>query len=309
MPEFSVIIPLYNKTNYVEKTIESVLRQSFEDYEIIVVDDCSTDDGFSKVGKFDDSRIKLFRHARNKGLSATRNTAISNAKGSIIALLDADDIWKPEHLENIFILKNKYAKATIYGTNWIQKIGNTFLEPIRNIPSEPEHLFIDDFWNASLYEPLVCPSSLAFKKEVINRIGGFDELIQVGEDTDFLIRTNLKYGFAYHNTASCIYTVFSENQITTGNLGTKKLPDFNSFEEQNPKNFQLKRFLDIQRYTYALKYKEEESKEFSKICRQINLKNLNKKQRFLMKSPRWIYKILKKIKVSLLKKSVRITSF
>ena len=85
----------------------------------------------------------------------------------------------------------------------------------KNVASGKEHFLISDFFSASIKQPLVCPSSLAFKKEVFYSVGGFNENIEVGEDTDFLIRANLQYKFAYHNKPTCIYTLFSENQITS----------------------------------------------------------------------------------------------
>ena len=90
---FSIIIPLYNKEKYIVNTIKSVLNQSFSKFEVIVVDDGSSDNGVNAVKKIDDSRIKIITQ-KNQGVSAARNNGIKNAKYEYIAFLDADDLWK-----------------------------------------------------------------------------------------------------------------------------------------------------------------------------------------------------------------------
>src|SRR5690606_38944730 len=96
----SVVIPLYNKEVYIKQTIENVLKQSYQEFEILVVDDGSKDNGPAIVKSFTDSRIKLIQKI-NGGVSSARNVGIQNAKYEYIAFLDADDIWLPNHLEEI----------------------------------------------------------------------------------------------------------------------------------------------------------------------------------------------------------------
>ena len=100
MPLFSVVIPLYNKENYISETINSVLKQSVQDFELIVINDGSTDKSLDIVKSFNDFRISLIDQ-KNIGLSATRNKGIKLAKGRIVALLDADDLWQPNFLKEI----------------------------------------------------------------------------------------------------------------------------------------------------------------------------------------------------------------
>ena len=90
---FSVVIPLYNKEGYVLETIKSVFNQTFSNYEVIVVNDASTDNSLEIVKSINDKRVRIIEHHKNRGLSATRNTGISNAKNEFIAFLDADDCW------------------------------------------------------------------------------------------------------------------------------------------------------------------------------------------------------------------------
>ena len=108
MAFFSIIIPLFNKENFILNTLQSVFNQSFTDYEIIIVDDCSTDNSLKIVMENSSDKVKIVRHEINKGLSATRNTGIKNATAKYIAFLDADDLWKPRKLDLQidFLLKN-----------------------------------------------------------------------------------------------------------------------------------------------------------------------------------------------------------
>jgi glycosyltransferase involved in cell wall biosynthesis len=101
VPLYSVIIPLYNKSKYIERAINSVLKQTFDDFEVIVVDDGSTDDGPGKVEAFVDSRIVLVRQ-ENSGVSSARNRGIKEARGQYIAFLDSDDEWRENKLEKHF---------------------------------------------------------------------------------------------------------------------------------------------------------------------------------------------------------------
>ena len=99
MPSVSVIIPTYNYGRFIERAVNSVLSQSYQDYEIIIIDDGSTDDTKNRVVvKYHDERIIYIRHDMNRGPSAARNTGIKSSKGEFIAFLDSDDEWEPDKL-------------------------------------------------------------------------------------------------------------------------------------------------------------------------------------------------------------------
>src|SRR5579885_1362295 len=109
-PRLSVVIPLYNKAPHVARAIESVQRQSVRDFELIVVDDGSTDGGAGIVGAIDDSRIRLITQP-NAGASAARNRGVGEARGELIAFLDADDTHNPLFLEEILGLAARHEEA------------------------------------------------------------------------------------------------------------------------------------------------------------------------------------------------------
>src|SRR5436190_11436655 len=98
-PTVSVVIPVFNRAVAVRRAIDSVLAQTFQDFEIIVVDDGSTDDTAESVSSFQDPRITLIRHDRKRGGSAARNTGIRSSSGAYVAFLDSDDEWLPAKLE------------------------------------------------------------------------------------------------------------------------------------------------------------------------------------------------------------------
>lgn len=117
----SIITPAYNSSKYLPETIKSVLNQTFTDWEMIIVDDCSKDNTYSVCCDFakKDNRIKVFRHEQNSGVASARNTALMYAKGEYIAFLDSDDLWKEEKLEKqlSFMKDNDYAFSyTAYQT-------------------------------------------------------------------------------------------------------------------------------------------------------------------------------------------------
>ena len=118
MPFFSVIIPLYNKAPYVAKTIESVLRQTFSDYELMVIDNGSTDGSGDIVAKYSDPRLQIHRIEENAGVSNARNKGVELTSAPYITFLDADDWWEPSFLEEMARLIEKHPSAGIYGTSY-----------------------------------------------------------------------------------------------------------------------------------------------------------------------------------------------
>ena len=118
MPHFSVIMPLYNKAPYVRKAVESIVGQSFTDWELIIVDDCSTDSSTAVVEQITDPRIRIVRLEKNGGVSAARNRGVAESAATYICFLDADDWWEPTFLEEMAGLVERHPNAGIYGTGY-----------------------------------------------------------------------------------------------------------------------------------------------------------------------------------------------
>lgn len=141
-PIVSIITPLYNSKSYIERTIESVLNQSYNNWELIIVDDCSTDNGLSIVGNYVkiDNRIKVLKNEQNSGAAISRNKAIELAQGKYIAFLDSDDQWDKYKLEKqvAFMEKKKIDFSFTY-YNHIDEEGNEISKTV-NLPSKVDYV-------------------------------------------------------------------------------------------------------------------------------------------------------------------------
>lgn len=313
MPFFSVVIPLYNKQNYIQNTIESALNQTFKDFEIIVVNDGSTDDSLMVVEQnfSQNSNIRLFNR-KNFGLSATRNFGIKKAKGDIIALLDADDFWNSNYLFSIYELQKKFPSADLFGTDYIELYSKeNFLEPKKNISKELKNtsFLVDNYFKISLYQPIFTSSNFAFKKSIYE-IVKFNEKTQFGEDIEFFIKCNLNYKLAYCYKSLVKIQFNIPNQMTRAGFKGKTIIDFNQFEKFCTKNISLKKYIDRYRYYFLIDCKiNRDLVNLNKLKENLIVSNLTMKQRFLLKCPLVIIKLFKKIKIYFLRMNIRLTSY
>lgn len=312
MSFFSVIIPLYNKENYIEKALKSVLNQNFRDFEIIIVDDCSTDNSLSKITPYSDSRIKIIQKSKNLGLSAARNTGIQNSASDYITFIDADDLWEPFFLDEIFNLIKMYPEASIFGTNYqeITAKGKPIDIIIPNSLQSETRKLIPDFFSLNISQPMYCYTSVAFHKNAFENAGYFDETITFAEDIDFNIRANLTNTLAYSSKVCASYLLSSENQITSSKISNKVIPDLDKYQSLCTKENNLEKYLDFNRYVFAMHYKTEKNKIlFAEIKRRINNKNITTKQVLLLKLPLFIVLMIRRLKSFLIQFNIKISSY
>lgn len=309
-PYFSVIIPLYNKENFVLNTLKSVMNQTFTDYEIIIIEDCSTDKSLEIVSKIKNDTIRIIRHEKNKGLSASRNTGIKNANANYLAFLDADDLWKENYLQELFQLTNDFPEAHLFATNYEEFYSDAkILLPENNSKKLQNNSLITDFFEISLAQPLYCPSSFCVEKSVFETVGYYDETITFGEDVDFNIRANSEFLLAYSKKPLVHYLMLSENQITQSKISGKIITNFDKFETNNHSK-SLKNFLDFHRYIMAKHYKLEGNNEnFRKMKNGISTSSLNNKQLILLHLPSSVLKFANLIKALFLSKGIRFTTY
>lgn len=195
----SIVIPLYNKEKYIKKTLDSVLKQTYSDYEIIIVDDGSTDGGVDVVRTYTNSSIKLIQQA-NKGVSAARNTGIINAKYDYIAFIDADDYWAPTFLEKMIEIINYYPEISIYSSKYAYIKNNKVEEKTDFFSSNEKYILFDLIGECcSKARFPINASSVIIKKDSIVNAGYFDERIKVFEDYDLFVRIALFSKVAYLN--------------------------------------------------------------------------------------------------------------
>ncbi len=184
MPQISVIIPLYNKEQTIARASRSVLRQTVPDFEVIVVDDGSTDAGPRLAESTGDARLRLLRQA-NQGVSAARNRGVAEARSPWEAFLDADDEWKPTFLERIRHLANRFPDASVLATSYVfcGADGRAWYPLLRGIPPRPwEGVLPDYFAVAARSDPPLWSSAVAVKREALLAVGGFPVGITSGED-------------------------------------------------------------------------------------------------------------------------------
>ncbi|MDE6007404.1 MAG: glycosyltransferase family 2 protein [Muribaculaceae bacterium] len=211
----SVVIPLYNKEAHISKTLDSVLTQTFQDFEIIVIDDGSTDNSIDRAKAVIDPRIRIISQP-NSGVSAARNRGINEAGGEFIAFLDADDLWLPNYLETQFKLTEDYPECDVFAVNY--KFRNSNAEDsetiIRNIPFEGETGILSNYFKvAATSNPPIWTGSVMIRTKALLDVGGFPVGIRSGEDLLTWAKLAIKFKIAYSKIPLAIFnqTSFSSN--------------------------------------------------------------------------------------------------
>lgn len=222
-PLFSVVIPLYNKEKNIGGTIDSVLNQTFSDFELIVVDDGSTDRSAEIVASYDDPRIRLIRK-KNGGVSSARNRGILEAQGEYIAFLDADDSWGENHLYEIAKLINEYGSdATAFVTNFARKFpdGSWYVNR-----SDMKRGLVKDFFKQTNKRSFVNSSCVCIDREALIEVGLFNEKYTHGEDIDLWFRLGRKFSFAYSPEVTSVYNIDpTSGSCATMNYATESAKD------------------------------------------------------------------------------------
>lgn len=195
---FSIIIPLYNKEASIAQTLDSVMAQECQDFEVVVVDDGSTDGGAAVVENYGDPRIRLVRQ-ENAGVSAARNRGIEEAKGEYVAFLDADDVWMPRFLSEIVALQREFPQCRAQATNYVFN-SNGVKSPtiLRKVPFSGERgVLVNYFEVASCSHPPVWTSAVCIERRLLLEIGGFPVGINSGEDLLTWARVAVRTDWAY----------------------------------------------------------------------------------------------------------------
>lgn len=189
-PVVSVIIPTYNRAHLIERALDSVLAQTYENMDIIVVDDASIDDTEAVVRRYSDSRIRYVRHDQNQGGSAARNSGIRLAKGEYIAFLDSDDEWVPEKVQrHLDVFQTHPEYHVVYSA-----VKNVYPDGTFRIRQHdgPEGEIFDQLMVRNVVGPT---SAFVIKRECFARVGGFDESLPSAQDYDMWLRLAKHYRF------------------------------------------------------------------------------------------------------------------
>lgn len=193
-PLVTVIIPTYNRSATIQRSIDSVLGQSYKELELIIVDDCSSDNTVEIVNSYQDKRIKLICLPENRGANVARNKGICAAKGEYIAFQDSDDEWLKDKLEIQLAYINRTRKKVCY-------CQHTLITETEKI-SIPEYTDQKENYEEKITDVLrkrnvISTQTLIIHKEVVEKIGMFDETLKRLQDYEFVIRICQKYRVAY----------------------------------------------------------------------------------------------------------------
>lgn len=313
MTKFSVVIPLYNKEKEISNTLNSVLAQSFQDFEVIIIDDGSTDNSLKKVKQVKDNRFNIYEK-HNEGVAKTRNMGIDLASGKYVAFLDADDYWEPNHLEVINDLIKDFPSYSWFATSYFKQYSNRvkvkMCSPIFETTFERGP--ISDYFKYSIVDPLAWTSAVTFEKQFLTNLGKFDTKIThgAGEDTDLWIRAALKSPLVFSTSLTAYHVMHADNRISNTKTHLRKFFNLDNYEGFCQEHNGLKKYLDLNRFSIALQYKlSGDLDSFQRYIAKINPNSLNKKQKLLLKLPQNILKRLLFIKQKLQKNGIYLTAF
>lgn len=191
MPKISVVIPAYNSMSFLPKTLDSVFEQTFSDFEILVINDGSTDHTAQWVSSLTDNRVRLVNQ-ENQGCAIARNTGVLASRGQYIAFLDADDLWEPTKLEKQVHILDTLPTVGLVNT-WISNIDRegtpTGKLGISNAEGYVLNLVVEE-------NPIMCGSTPMVRRHCFESVGLFDQSLRSAEDWDMWIRIAKKYEFA-----------------------------------------------------------------------------------------------------------------
>ena len=298
----SVVIPLYNKEKAVRATLESVLAQTYTDYEIIVVDDGSTDNSVavcediinSLTPSFDNS-LRIFSKP-NGGVSSARNFGVEKSRGEYVAFLDGDDLWEPTYLEEAVKLINDFPGAAIYGLG-VGSMMNGEKHPaaefvpagyrgvVRNLWDNPNTMLA---WTSS---SSICPRELLLKTPANTQLTH-------GEDLDQWLRLMLQGEAVFYNKTLAYYVKDAENRAMYKMPPIEKhvvsvIEDYADARKRNP---QFKRAFDTQMIYFLYLYMfTPYKKEAQRLARLLDYSQLKRSLRFRIKYPR-LYRMYERMK-------------
>lgn len=310
MPFFSVVIPLYNKEHLIKQTIQSLINQSFKDFEVLIINDGSTDKSLEIVEKLIDNRFKIINQ-ENKGASYARNRGINDATGTYIALLDADDFWYENHLLELRNLIFKFPQAGLYCNNYEINYNNNLIKPANfNFELESSPIIIKDYFKSSLVNSIAWTSSVAFMKMSFEKVGKFNLDLKTGQDIDLWIRFALNSKIAFNPIITMRYNNLNVNSLSKKEYNNDRYRLINGYKLEEQTNSSLKMYLDINRFAIAVRCKiNNDLKLYKKLKNEIDYKNLKIKQKLLLNTPIILLKLIKRVQTFLIKQNIYINAF
>jgi len=271
----TVVIPLYNKATRIEKTIRSVLEQTYSDFELIVVNDGSTDDSQTVVEGITDSRIQI-KNIKNSGVSVARNTGIKAASRPYVAFLDGDDWWAPTFLEEMVNAIATHPNQVLYASGRCRVFAS---EEERYdhvlLPKDGETGVLNYFEVIAKYLPLINSSNVVIKRSHFDSAGYFREGQKQHEDHDLWMRLASKESVVFVNKNLSYYL---KAQVGSASANLYKASDFNRF---------LQTIVEVAETTSGenRKFLKQYANRFAALTYLKHYGNYSKEERSLLKEP------------------------
>lgn len=276
MIQFSVIIPLYNKESTIKETVQSVLNQTYRDFELIIVNDGSTDGSFELVNSIVDDRIKVINKA-NEGVSVARNTGVASASFDWIMFLDGDDVKDVEALENFALAIEEYQDKKIFSTGYTEKLPNENKRYWNKfLPSDGETAVIDYVDCMPTGEPPINSSNSAIHKSLFHEYGGFTPRQRQYEDHELWLRMYLPNSIVFINKSLVTVRRDLSGTASQNKVYPKDIVNYlNTFGNQlnklnSPKKNQLQEFVNVFcKWFFYRKRKDYTSNELKQILEKM----------------------------------------
>lgn len=300
----SIVIPLYNKEKAVVGTLDSVLAQTYMDYEVVIVNDGSTDNSKQVVEDYIKSQIAgtatnyksqiRLINKPNGGVCSARNRGIHEAKGEYIAFLDADDLWDKDYLMEQVRMMTDFPKAAMWGINFAEVTnGNQLVRRLATGLPDDYRGYVEDYFGLTKkgrISDLFCSSSVVVRKEVFDKVGYFDERIKYAEDTDMWWRIIARYPVAFYDRYMVFYQFDAENRALQKTIPLDKyLPYYVS---------KYAAFKDSSMYQYAMFWAANSLKRYMDdpdtrneamyAGRRLDMSVLPTKYKFIFGLPTWL---------------------
>ncbi len=208
-PDVSVIVPTYNRHHLIKETLDSVLSQTFTNYEIIVVDDASTNKTADWIEE-NYPQVKLIRLIQNRGGAGARNVGVEVASGNLIAFLDHDDQWLPNYLENQVKTLRENAYAVLSYCNYKEKYENRLEIEIN---SQPWHMYQDFFQHLLMQNCIPSLSITVIQRQTLIKVGLFNETLKICNDRELYLRL-LYFGNIVHLPKTLVIKNFHQNNLS-----------------------------------------------------------------------------------------------
>ena len=299
----SVVIPLFNKERSIVSTIESVLSQTYNEWELIIVNDGSTDKSLQVVEDYIREKCKAYGvkckviSKANGGVCSARNRGIQEAQGEYVAFLDGDDLWDKEYLAEQVKMIADFPKAAMWGINFAETDNGKLVRKLPTALPDGYRGYVENYFQMKgRISDLFCSSSVVLRREVFDVVGLFDERIRYAEDSDMWFRIISIYPVAFYDRYMVFYRFDAENRALNRE---RKLNQFLPYyvDKYSEPQFKQNRVF----YTWVQRWSSQriaqyyfhtpsQRKDAIAAAKKLDYSVLPFKYRFFLKTPYWLGK-------------------